>query len=507
MRRRSARRALCLPGAAVLVLLVLAPAAVAAPRGGRIVNGTGAAPGEYPAQGFLGIDTNGNGTPDAACGGTLVGTRQFLTAAHCTTNSLGVPRGPGAFTVRLGVVDLNDSAADDYGVVENDTNIAFSHATFRNDSAMLTLDRPAPYEVMRVVDAGENALWAPGTIARIIGWGTTCSMSCSSSDLLLEANVPIITDQRCSDSYGTDFDPATMVCAADDPGTPPGDAHDTCQGDSGGPLLAPDGPGFALAGIVSWGVGCANPDAPGVYTRVGDNVEPSRLNDWVHSRTPEADFEFDHAPKAGEPVTITSTSHHPDDQPGQAYFDTFHWDLDNDGQFDDASGSPIRTNFTPAGEHVVGLEATKSNGVDKASVYYAFDVAAPDTGGGGTTPPPSPPPPAPPPPAATPTGPLATILVSGRPKVRRGRFSIRVNFALAAPPGIAVIEVFRTGSRRVIGIARTRVRRGGSKRISVKLTPTGKRLLRRSASGRLSVRVRVRVKRKTLRSKRITIRR
>ena len=89
--------------------------------------------------------------------------------------------------------------------------------------------------------------------------------------------------------------------------------------------------------------------------------------------------------------------------------------------------------------------------------------------------------------------------------MRRGRFALRVRFADAAPAGTAVIEVYR-GSRR-IGIARTKVAPGATKRVRVKLTPQGRRLLRRADSRRLRIRVRVRVGRQILRTKRVTIRR
>ena len=111
----------------------------------------------------------------------------------------------------------------------------------------------------------------------------------------------------------------------------------------------------------------------------------------------------------------------------------------------------------------------------------------------------------PPAPVARPAGArLATILVSGRPRVRRGRFSLRVDFAATAPSGTAVIEVLR--GKRTIGSARTRVRPRGSRHVVVKLTKTGTRLLSRSANNRLKVRVQVRVKRQVLRSKTVTIR-
>jgi hypothetical protein len=100
---------------------------------------------------------------------------------------------------------------------------------------------------------------------------------------------------------------------------------------------------------------------------------------------------------------------------------------------------------------------------------------------------------------------LATILALSRPRVRGGRFKIRVNFAQDAPAGTAVVEVFR--GRKKLGSARVGVRRGGSRQVSVKLNKTGKKLLRRSKSKRLKVRVQVRVKCQVLRSKALTLQR
>jgi secreted trypsin-like serine protease len=336
-------------------LLVLAAAAlVAGPAAGardddRIVGGVPASLGEYPAQGFLGIDSNGDTTFDQACGGTLLSGIWFLTAAHCVTDGTGGVLPPTAFFVYLGDHDLTapNPAENFYDIVNVERHAGYDDATHQNDLAMLRLERIAPQQPLRVIRVDESAKWAPGTTARIIGWGTT-SEGGPASNQLLEATVPIRADNDCG-SYGLDFDPSTMLCAA-----PQAGGTDTCQGDSGGPLMAPDGAGLVLVGVTSWGIGCARPEFPGIYVRIGAPA----LNQWVMERHSRVSFTVTGVLNSGQPIGFNGSAFFP----GGGGFLT--WDLDGDGQFDDAGGPSASWIYPTGGTYSVGVKG--ANGVDEA---------------------------------------------------------------------------------------------------------------------------------------------
>lgn len=246
-RARRAAAALAATAAATFAAtLLVAPGASAAPQ--PIVGGTTTTTTSYPY-----VMQITDAYQNQFCGGTLVSPTKVVTAAHCmvgeTTSSIRVV---GGRTYRNGT---NGTVAR---VSRIWINPSYTDVTNGDDVAVLTLSSSMPYSPIRYVTPTQTSLYAAGTTARILGWGTT-SAGGSSSNQLRTATVPITSDSTCGSAYGSDFVQSDMVCAGYSSG-----GVDTCQGDSGGPLII----GGVLAGITSWGEGCAWAGYPGVYARL-----------------------------------------------------------------------------------------------------------------------------------------------------------------------------------------------------------------------------------------------
>merc|ERR1712154_330188 len=239
----------------------------------RIVGGTEARQGAWPWAVILGRSSFGRF--QVMCGGTLLDEDTILTAAHCFDQS-------GINMVRLGDHDIttnSDGATPvDVSVGRTIVHPGWDSNTLDNDIAIVKLSRSVSYsrnikpaclpDSYRGRDLA-SLLVRPDPV--IVGWGSTVSGG-GSQDRLRQANVPMVTQQSCASSYSSISRVtigANKLCAGKG-------KIDTCNGDSGGALLANQiGGAYSVVGITSFGVDCARPGYPGVYTRV------DRYLDWI----------------------------------------------------------------------------------------------------------------------------------------------------------------------------------------------------------------------------------
>ena len=313
---------------------VLAAAASAAVLVGCMVAGRDADPGDWP--GMVSIQTVSGRDVFHECGGTLITPDWVLTAAHCaedmqieaTGRAAQFARGPQGQVSRQGLVavtiGLGDLRSIPTGRVYPVAEVVI-HPGYRpgepergNDLALLRLEKSAASPAMPLAGLGASAgglydpyadVWAAGYGRKGEGaqgeGGTTGSgrRVAAGSLLLQEGYIPPLRQDVCAQRIqagldreglaqayaGVGVDPVTQLCAGNG-GT------DACQGDSGGPLVLRTASGPVQVGVVSWGLGCARPENPGVYMRV------SAYADWIGGITglsPPA------APPPPEPELIT----------------------------------------------------------------------------------------------------------------------------------------------------------------------------------------------------------
>ncbi|XP_042559182.1 tryptase-like isoform X2 [Clupea harengus] len=196
-----------------------------------------------------------------------------MTAAHCFSRTSGP-------VVYLGRQNQEGSNSNEVSrtVSQIIRHPNFNNVSRDNDIALLQLSSSVTFTnfIRPICLAAADSTFNRGTTSWVTGWGTIKrGVSLPSPQTLQEVDVPVTGNRNCFCKYNPRGRTITdnMICAGRDEG-----GKDSCQGDSGGPMVSKQGSVWVQAGVVSFGIGCARAQFPGVYARV------SQYQSWINTR-------------------------------------------------------------------------------------------------------------------------------------------------------------------------------------------------------------------------------
>ncbi|CAD5113848.1 DgyrCDS3008 [Dimorphilus gyrociliatus] len=245
-----------------------------------IVGGSESAKGRWPWQ--LSLQVNrGEGVFGHSCGAVLIKENWVLTAGHCLMLN---EEEPDDYLLRAGAFRIAP-VGDEEQTLHVEKIII--HPEFElinpglpNDIALLKLKENADLGNPNIntisLPPNDSNDFAGNSDCWITGWGRTSGNATGASPVLMELNIPVLTNEVCDDRWSDNIIGIVQpildehICVGDDAGN-----LSACQGDSGGPLSCQVNGEWLVAGITSRGF----PDCkgyPSVYTRTSKYIQ------WVN---------------------------------------------------------------------------------------------------------------------------------------------------------------------------------------------------------------------------------
>jgi len=204
-----------------------------------------------------------------------------------------------AESVLVGVQSREEVWAGQYSsiqIVQKVIHPNYSTNQYAYDVMVMKLATPSdkPYVKMNADGGllGMNLPESSGTTFNVMGFGDMDAGSVQALATQLQiVDVLHVSQTQCQTAYHNIPISEDMICAANF-------GKDSCGGDSGGPLILP-GTSYStdtLLGTVSWGIGCADIQFPGVYSRTSFfygwiveqicSLSPGNVPDYMACPTP-----------------------------------------------------------------------------------------------------------------------------------------------------------------------------------------------------------------------------
>ncbi|KAL0828777.1 hypothetical protein ABMA28_003691 [Loxostege sticticalis] len=233
--------------------------------GGRIWGGQSVGAGAQPHLGGLVITLTDGRT--SICGSSLISNTRSVTAAHCW-------RSPGIAARQFTIVWASNRLMSG-GTRQTTTNVVmhpqYNMNTLQNDVAVIRHNHVNFNNQINRINLATGSNSYAGTWAVAAGFGRNNDISGSSNPDKRQANLLVITNDVCRQTFGNTI-VASTLCVSTTHGS------STCPGDSGGPLAIGSGNNRILIGITSFGTQWCTRGFPAGFARV------TSFTSWIHGQ-------------------------------------------------------------------------------------------------------------------------------------------------------------------------------------------------------------------------------